>query len=291
MTRSSPCYLLDASDRYTLLVQRTVLVILLIKAAVTPLPELAGLEPGLFQPPPPLNALPRGVAELFLARPVLVALKMALVSATLACFMPRWLRFMLPVVCVLATLQECIVRGFGHMNHAEIPMLLAVYVLAIASWQRDRQWNPEPLTIAIIVVATYVLTGMRRVMAGGLDVHASDAIIFWSLENGLRDSGLPFGWGTLIANYPAVWPWMKASFTGITALEIAGPWCFVSAWFRRLYFVGMLGFQLGTLLIMNIAFWENMVLLIVLFAVPELGVAFKKQFGMTPRSWRTSRGR
>ena len=42
---------------------------------------------------------------------------------------------------------------------------------------------------------------------------------------------------------------------------------------------------------MNIAFWENMVLLIVLFAVPELGVAFKKQFGMTPRSWRTSRGR
>ena len=43
MTRSSPCYLLDASDRYTLLVQRTVLVILLIKAAVTPLPELAGL--------------------------------------------------------------------------------------------------------------------------------------------------------------------------------------------------------------------------------------------------------
>ena len=129
--------------------------------------------PGLFEPPPPLNALPRGVAELFLARPVLVALKMALVSATLACFMPRWLRFMLPVVCVLATLQECIVRGFGHMNHAEIPMLFAVYVLAIASWQRDRQWNPEPLTIAIIVVATYVLTGMRRVMAGGLDVKDS----------------------------------------------------------------------------------------------------------------------
>jgi hypothetical protein len=63
-------------------------------------------------------------------------------------------------------------------------------------------------------------------------------------------------------------PWLSgilsAGFAVITLVEILSPFCLLSRTFRRIWLVSMLAFHVLTLLLMQIFFWENVVLILVL---------------------------
>jgi hypothetical protein len=58
---------------------------------------------------------------------------------------------------------------------------------------------------------------------------------------------------------------MNCGFLLVTVFEACSPLALLSATFRRSWLVVMLAFHLSTLVLMNIVFWENMLLLAVVF--------------------------
>lgn len=186
------------------------------------------------------------------------------IVSALACLSPGLLRSAAPICCLLATIDQATLRGFGHVNHAEIVLLLASYVFCLSAWTSQKGRHPEPLLITLLMLVTYMLTGIHRLAAGGLEVFASDSIIAWTIENSSRISAFNFGGGVWLGEHPELWLPMKASFAAITLVEVLGPLALLSTPFRRFYLVSMVGFHIGVALAMNIMFWENAVLLVFL---------------------------
>lgn len=234
------------------------------KFAVDPLQELAGLPQSAYWPPTPLSWLSRETDLLMVSYGALLALRLAGIASALACLSSGLLRSAAPICCLLATIDQATLRGFGHVNHAEILLLLASYVFCLSAWTSQKGQHPEPLLITLLMLVTYMLTGIHRVAVGGLEVFASDSIVFWSIENASRISAFNFGGGVWLGDHPVFWLPMKVSFAAITLIEILGPLALLSSSFRRFYLVAMVGFHIGVALTMNIIFWENAVLLVVL---------------------------
>ena len=63
---------------------------------------------------------------------------------------------------------------------------------------------------------------------------------------------------------PGLFAIINLGFPLVTVVEILSPYCLVSRRFRHFWLVTIFGFHVLTLLLMQIVFWENIILRIVL---------------------------
>jgi hypothetical protein len=180
------------------------------------------------------------------------------------------------VACLLVTLQQGIVRGFsGHIHHSDLVLLYAAYLLALFPLADAVAGNKRPpagseqtasservLLVAILTALclSYTLTGTYRFIHGGLETFRSGSATFWALRNSYQVVQPTWGLGKLMLESPLLSHMLNGSFPVVTALEAAGIAALLSRPFRWAFLAGMIGLHLLSWLLLEVFFWENMIL-------------------------------
>jgi len=245
------------------------------KMFVDPVHELANLPRGMVEPVGVLQLLPAGWLSALLSVTGLWLLRTAAVAGCALSMIPRLIQWAGPLACIALTLHQSLVRSFGIVQHSEIALLMAAYVLVLFAWYRwlgvghsKKEFNPHAIplfTIALILTVAYALVGTNRLIKGGLHVFTSDTLPNYILSRSLATKYFEFGIGESVAEWPAVvLIGAKVGFFVTTIIEATAPLCLLSRYYRYLFLAVMIPFHIVTLLTMQISFHENLLLYLVL---------------------------
>ncbi len=270
----------DASPEVVDVLRVWIFGIWFFKVLIDPFVELSELSPVTFNPAGfLLKFLPDSLKHSLLSELFLYGLKIALILS-LACVIFKI--FMKPasvLACVLLTLYQGIIRGFGEINHAEIVLLYAAYfftLFPIADEMVEKKYQaktnteinlnsiPCVSTLAFLCF-TYTFVGIQRIVRGGWNLFYSDSLTYWILDNSLRPSESFTPFGHLLLEYPLLARLLNVGLSVGTFFEILAPLCLLSSWFRYVFLIVMIPFHIIILFFMGINFWEQVVLYVLLF--------------------------
>jgi len=167
----------------------------------------------------------------------------------------------------------------GYVNHAQQNVLwIAVLLVAAPCADRLSMSGPPPdsarsrdhattvTLIALLVAATYAMTGLRRVGVGGVSVFTGESMKIWVTARSLQYSAFPLDVGLVVLRSRAIERLLQVGLLVSTVFEIASPLAVCWRRFRWVWIAVMVGFHVGVLFMMRIIFWENIVLILVVFA-------------------------
>jgi len=273
----------DAPPEALTLVRRLVFATWFLRVALKPLHQLALVPSSLFEPvgvmalvPAPLEHLLHRAAVLY-ALKALTLLAIALVIAGVA------LRPSMVAASVLMTLYASMWRGFaGHIDHESMLILFAGYLLtlfALADAWADRHGvgsppggptrSGRPLTaIMIMLCLAYTMVGLFRTVRGTPEVYTSGSLTFWAFRNAYETAEPAWGWGKYVLQYPLLGRMLNGGFPFITLFEVTALTALFSRWYRYAFLAVMVPFHIVSLFVLDVFFWENMVLYVLFF---ELG--------------------
>ena len=240
-----------------------------------PFPDLAYLPQEMFQT---TGILTVPFSHGYLTQPVLWALKIGLMVFLAAAFLE--VRFMITasVASILLTVHQGLIRGFGHVNHGEIVLLLAAYLLSlfavadyIAFGRNGRapegiNLNSIPLIgILAVMCFTYSFVGIHRLIFSGPELYTSDTILYHVLTNSLISDTWHFQLHELVLHHAWVSKLFKMGFPVLTFFEILAPLCLISRWFRYAFVAVMGPFHLLSGIFLGVFFWQTLVLYMLFF--------------------------
>jgi hypothetical protein len=249
-----------------------------LKILMDPLYNLSRLPREMADPVGILNLMPAEWMSVLLTEPALWGIKIVGLVCCLASMVPRLLPMAGPVACLAFTLQESLIRSVGIVNHPEVALIIAGYVLVLFAWYRaagvgrgatETPFNPYavPLvTIALILTVAYAFVGVNRLyLDGGPYMFASETLPNYIYHRTLIPNLFGFEFGKTVSE----WPWLmivgtKMGFFISTIVEITAPFCLISRYYRFFFLVVMIPFHIVILLTMNISFAENVLLYVVL---------------------------
>jgi hypothetical protein len=246
-----------------------VFAIWIVKIATEPLERLAEFPPASLPPIGVLKLLPDAVWPWLLTAGVLLAFRVLTVSCLLGSCVGPLQTVAAVASCVLLTFHQGLVRSIGYVNHSELPLLYAVYILAasaVIDRPGDRRSDVPLMAIAMVLGLTYTATGISRLVVGAPAVFHPDTPTVWIA--GYSHETTYHGWsiGRAVLDLPlASRALLSAGLIVVTATEILAPCCLVSRRFRRFFLAVMIPFHLVTYVTMNIFFWENLALYVFLF--------------------------
>jgi len=200
-----------------------------------------------------------------------------------------------PTSLLVFTLDVAMKSVGSYANHAQTLVLLLVLLLpffpAADALSVHRRPAPErspwlyrvPLVVAAtIVVASYSFIGARRLFVGGVSVYADGSMVRWvvarTLEEGAHHSSVGLG----VLDHPWLAVPLVLGMLVTTVVEILSPLALVKPRFRWVWLAVIAGFHLSTLFLMDIFFWENLVLLAVLFTPLADRLPWRTR---TPETW------
>jgi len=249
-----------------------------IKMMVGPIHDLAHLPVEMVQPVGIIQLLPSGWLGNLMTETALWGLRVSTGVFCALSMIPRLMIVAGPFACLGYTLHQSIIRSFGIVNHPEIAMMISGYVLVLFAGYRwwgvgssapSDRFNPYsvPLvTIALLLTVAYAMVGVNRFFfEAGPYIFASDTLPNFILQRSLAPNLFGFEIGKHVADWPAVVViGAKFGFFASTLIEMTAPLCLISRYYRYLFFAVMVPFHIVILLTMNISFFENVLLYIVL---------------------------
>jgi hypothetical protein len=263
-----------------------------------PLSRLAALPPELFSPPGVLALLPDGIWSILLTVEGLTVLSMGTLALTLAAAVgarPFWLVGPLAFAGVL--MVDGIQKGHaGFINHGQMGILYGALLVAIspaAHALTPFRRNPSvqgsgegayrfPLVgLALLLAITYSLIGIHRLAVGGWAVFTGDALPTYLALRTFEYMGFGFEGSVLLLQYPGAVAFLNAGFLVVTLFEILSPLALVWRRFRWVWLAVIAPFHLATLFTMNIFFWENLILLAVVFTDLPTWVQERRRTGFS----------
>ena len=265
----------QAGPRLLRLTRLGIFALWIVKLLLDPLQRLAEMPRELFQPVGILGLLPaRALNELltfaglgWLHTLTLIALLLALTN--------RAFPLIATISAILLTIYSSLIRGFGPAVHTDIVLLLAVYALAgfaCADWIALKLGKKKPdascsyplITIVTMLLLAYCLVGLNRAVAGGINVFTGDTMEVWAIDASLRGYYFNTNIGWHVPDWPLVAFLLRAGLPFITLFEITAPLCLASPHYRWVFIPVMLSFHLLSLLFMNIFFFDDMLLYLLL---------------------------
>jgi hypothetical protein len=111
---------------------------------------------------------------------------------------------------------------------------------------------------------SYCLVGLNRTVAGGISVFTSDTMEIWCIDAGLRGYYFNTNIGWHIPEWPAVVFLLRGGLPFITLFEITAPLCLAVPHYRWIFIPVMFSFHLMSLVFMNIFFFDDMLLYLLL---------------------------
>ena len=257
------------------LVRLGVFALWIVKLLLDPVWRLAVMPTELFDPIGILKWLP---AETF-TRPwsptVLTAFWLATLAVLAIGLTNRAFPFVATLAAILLTAYSSLIRGFGPAVHTDIVLLFAVYLLALFSWadwshkkfgrmKPSESWSAFPLiSIAAVLCLTYCLVGLNRGIVS-YQSFTGNSMEIWTIDASLRGYFFNTNIGWHIPQWPAVVLFLRLGLPIITLFEITAPLCLVLPRYRWIFIPTMLSFHLLSLVFMNIFFFDEMFLYLLL---------------------------
>jgi hypothetical protein len=230
-----------------------------------------------------------------LSYPVLMALKWgAMAACVLAILFPNRCRWLTPVVLAFVFVLDNLTKSFnGYVNHAQLVPFLILVVFAVFGGRRylptlgfhadDGDVTPEPETSTLAADATvapygsvvwlaglmliipYTFIAMNRLLVGGFEVFHGDALLDYINLTSRRYSVYH---SSVFLGLIRIW-WLaaalKVGYFVTTLFELGSAGALFSRLYRRAWLVVIVSFHFVTLVAMNIFFWENLLLVLVIF--------------------------
>lgn len=247
--------------------QALVVGLWLFKTGLWSWDDLAELPLALFQPVGLHRWLPPSCSPWMLAASGLAALRWLAIGLLLATTIRRVRPYAFVGAGIVLLHFQALQHGFGFVNHQEMVPLYALFVFGICAWGRTSWDTRVPglpiLAILVMLCLVYSIAGVYRVVRHPELFSDPATMVGWVLVNSARP--LEYGWAIGL-NLPwSAWlAWvMHVGFIGVTVLEIGAPLALVWRPFRIVFLAIMpIPFHVTCLLLMNIFFWENGVLML-----------------------------
>jgi len=240
----------------------------IVKLLLDPLWRLADMPAGMFRPVGILALWP--TPQDLLVPSFLTAFWFITLAVLALGLTNRAFPFISTLAAILLTVYSSLIRSFGPAVHTDIVLLLAVYALAGFSWAdlfapRAPGRNSYPLvTIVAMLCLAYTLVGLNRVVAGGAGVFTGDTMEAWTIDASLRGYYFNTNIGWHVPEWPLLVFMLKSGLPVITMFEITAPLCLASSHYRWVFIPVMLSFHLLSLVFMNIFFFDDMLLYLLL---------------------------
>ena len=214
-----------------------------------------------------------------LTKPVLLVLKiLTMVALALTALSTRAARTLtLPAFAAVAVLDAVTKAIGGFANHSStVPLLMfgvcamfrSVRCLSLPELIRtsdemplsdtERRLTAGVITLlALVVTLPYSFIGIERLQVGRTDMFTG-TILLQYLSAATRS----------FEAYPAWFEpaeaqlFLNVGFLVVTLCEASSALILVFEWYRKVWLVVILGFQVSTMFLMNIFFWENAVLVL-----------------------------
>jgi hypothetical protein len=278
----------QAGPRLLRLTRLGIFLLWIVKLLLDPLWRLAEMPREMFQPVGILALLPASALDHLLTSGGLTALLVLTLIALVLCLTNKAFPLVSTLAAILLTAYSSLIRSFGPAVHTDIVLLLAVYALAGFAWadwmalkfgkrsavpstslrtgtDRRYNWNSYPLVIIVAMLClSYCLVGLNRTVAGGLSVFTGDTMEVWAIDAGLRGYYFNTNIGWHVPEWPAVVFMLRSGLPFITLFEMTAPLCLVSSHYRWIFIPVMLSFHLLSLVFMNIFFFDDMLLYLLL---------------------------
>jgi hypothetical protein len=178
------------------------------------------------------------------------------------------------LTCILLTFYQGLIYSFAEVTHAELAALYVAYVVAVfpsadALALRRRGPSPAPqavyqaamLLATIVLLSTYMLTGVRRIVAGGTDIFLNGTILAMVGDGSITPDHLQQGFGLRLLAWPAGRFLLETGFVLVTVFEVLSLLCVSSPWFRRAWLVVMLPFHVLSWPLLQTLFVHNILLI------------------------------
>lgn len=253
-----------------------VVALWIVKLLLDPLWRLAEMPRELFSPVGLLAVLPTAYIDaLFTPGGLTIFLVMTLVTLVL-CLTDRAFYLTATLAAILVTIYASLIRSFGPAVHTDVILILALYVLAGFAWadffqikfgreKSPRAWSSYPLiTIVAMLCFSYTLVGFNRMLTGGIHVFTGDTMEVWAVDASLRGYYFNTNIGWHVPEWPMVVLMLRLGLPFITLFEMTAPLCLASSHYRWIFIPVMLSFHLLSLVFMNIFFFDDMLLYLLL---------------------------
>jgi hypothetical protein len=215
-----------------------------------------------------------------LSHPVLLALQGGgVLSCALALLYPNRCRWLTPVALGFVFVLDHLTRSFnGYVNHAQLAPLFMLFIVAILGGKRhlptlglregqDPSGRGETILwlAALMIVIPYTFIALNRMLVGGVEVFRGDALLDYINLTSRRYS--VYGSDLFLGLIRVAWlgAGLKVGFFVTTLFEVTSFAALLSRAYRRAWLVVIVAFHFVTLFAMNIFFWENLILILVIF--------------------------
>ena len=259
----------DAGPKTLVWMVKFMFAIWLVRYFVDPLPTLSELPVEYSAPVGMLKFVPTAIYEGMHSFFALGIIRYMIVLLCIGVWIPK-IRLKAAISgCIMILIANTIVRGFGHVNHAEIAPWLVTAVLTFYMTRLTRDQiecpdnNPDPNASTAMVLATtvfavtYSLVGAARLVNGGIGLFAGDSIVNSMLRMSHHDWLLEFNFAHVMVASPLMLLMLKLGTAAVTIFELAAPFCLISDRFRKAFLLFVPAFHLGAILIFKIDFIEN----------------------------------
>jgi hypothetical protein len=257
-----------AGERTFILFRLMVFAAWAAKLVATPIGELTLLPLSAYQSIGiPLKYIPDFILskELILSGVFLEVLKWSAFLVSVFAVAGPFKNVSAMAACVLLTVFQGLIRGFGFINHAEIPLLYAAYIVAAFPLFRSKNYQTPFILFLTTFLFTYSFIAAHRVAYGGAEVFLTDRISYWIAEKTFDASSyFQIGWGVWLFKYEWVRQMFILGFPFVTAVELLAPFSLVSRRFRWFFLAVVYSFHFMTWFFMDLLFWECMLLLLLL---------------------------
>ncbi len=256
-----------------------------------PIQGFSALPQGWHDAVGPLRLLPDEALAVLLSANALWALRLVLLvlCALLALGIRPFMPLAIPCA-VLLLLFDAIIKGYGSfVNHAQAAALVAAWVLALFpaadgfSVMGARK-KPAPsalyasplLFTGLCLASIYMLLGIRRFAHGGYEIFTGEAILRYFSVSSLNYSKYGFDHGLVFLDHPLLGIAAKLGFFFVTVAELTTPLALFHRGYRWAWLLVMIPMHIGTLFLMNILFWEQMILaLVFMTGLPHVVASWK----------------
>lgn len=242
-----------------------------------PLGKVAEVPFEYFSPIGVLQIVPQPLWRLIYTTEFLSALKLTmLVGLALLLLGVGPFRCIAIFTCILLTFYQGLIRGFGYINHGELPMLYAAYVLAafpsahalsLRRGQADRaqpaMYSAPMMAVGLLLALTYTFVGARRLVEGGLEIFGNGTIIHMIALRSFEPGPSGSGYGHLVLEHPWLALMLQVGFPIVTIFELLSPLCLFYGRFRWAWILVISAFHVATGLFMQIWFTANFLLILV----------------------------
>lgn len=229
--------------------------------------DLAELPLSLFEPVGLHRWVPASWYPWFLDAGVLTWLRWLAIGCLVATFFGPVRPYAFIAAGLVLMHNQALQHGFGFVNHQELVPLYALFLFGLCGWGR-RPWDARvpglPIVVILLMLSlVYAMAGVYRVVRHPELFVDPATMMGWVLLNSARP--LEYGWDVglrLPWSHGLMWV-MHIGFIGVTILEILAPLALVWRPFRWLFLLVIpFPFHFACLVLMNIFFWENAVLML-----------------------------